>query len=240
MKDWNNIGIQDFLSQNADMVFVSLSSTQAVLEGIYHLHAHHPSKGNADCDYKLRIEIPNSFPRKIPIVRETSYKIPRDRRHHVNMDSDSLCLGSRISILQKMHENPTISGFVEKCIVPFLYSVTFNSFVFGELEHGCDGILEEYQDIFSVFTDMQVLNILLCISKKKRIANKYPCPCGCGYRLGKCKLHDIINRVRYLAPRNSFKVEYNNILKEKKIDHLLLQSNMKSISASSVYHQRFG
>jgi hypothetical protein len=227
MKVWNKIGIQDFLSNNADMAFVSLSSTQAVLEGIYHLHAHHPSKGNVDCDYRLRIEIPISFPKVIPIVRETSYKIPRDRKHHVSMDSvhhtDSLCLGSRINILQKIHENPTISSFVEKCVVPFLYSATLNSFVFGELEHGYDGILEEYQDIFSVFTDIQVLDILLCISKKKRIANKYPCPCGCGNRLGRCKLHYKINQIRYLASRNSFRAEYNNILREKKIDHLLLQ-----------------
>jgi hypothetical protein len=227
MKDWDKIGIKDFLLKNADMTFVASSSTQVVVEGTYHLHAYHSSKGNVDGDYKLRIEIPDSFPKEIPIVREVSYKIPRDNNHHVNRDTknhtDSLCLGSRIKILGIISEYPTISGFVEKCVVPFLYSTALNNFVFGELEHGCDGILEEYQEIFSVSTDRQVLNILLCMSRKKRIANKQPCPCGCGYRLGKCNLHEIINKIRRLASRNSFKVEYNNIIKEKKIEHLLHQ-----------------
>jgi len=222
MKYWNKIGIDEFLLKNTDMSFVALSSTQAVLEGTYHLCAHHPEGGDVDCDYKLRIEIPSSFPSEIPVVREKSYKIPRDRKHHINNDlvnyTDSLCLGSRIRILQKIHENPTVSGFVEKCVVPFLYSISIGKFIFGELDHGSKGILKEYKEIFSVTTNDQVLNILLCISKKKRIANKRICPCGCGYRLGKCKRHFIINKIRYLAPRNSFRNEYNNIIKQMRYE----------------------
>jgi len=224
MKDWNEIGITDFLCKNPDMVIVDLSSSRAVLEGVYHLCAYHPIRGNADCDYKLRIEIPVSFPKEIPIVRETSNIIPRDDNHHVNRNTihytDNLCLGSRIRILQKINENPTISGFIEKCVVPFLYAIATGGFVFGELDHGHRGISEDYEEIFSVLTSKQVLDILLCLSRKKRLANKQPCPCGCGYRLGKCKLHYRINNIRQLSSRNSFKVEYNNIIKERKYEAL--------------------
>ena len=220
MKDWNKKAITDFLCKNPGMKFVSLTLTQAVLEGIYHLSAHHSIGGNVDYDYKLRIEIPAAFPKEIPIVREISNKIPRDDHHHVSRDiinyTDNLCLGSRIRVLQKINENPTISGFIEKCVVPFLYANASDDFVFGELEHGWDGILDDYKEIFSVSTNEQVLKILLCVSKKKRIANKQLCPCGCKRRLGKCNLHNKINEIRYLASRNSFKVEYNNIVKARK------------------------
>ena len=202
------------------MVLKELSKTKIVLEGIYHLCAYSPVKGNADADYKLSIEIPVTFPKTIPIVREISYKIPRDKKHHISVNpinfTDSLCLGSRIRILQKMSEHPTISGFLEKCVVPFLYSIIKNKFLFGELEHDSDGIFDDYQELFDVTSDTQVLNVLLCLSKKKRIANKQLCPCGCGFQLGKCKLHYDINKIRKLASRNSFKMEYYNLVKDKR------------------------
>jgi len=222
MKDWDKIGIIDFLRNNPGMSFISLSDTKAILQGTYHLCAHHEKRGNAEFDYGLRIEIPAEFPNDIPIVREISYIIPRNDDHHINRDienyTDSLCLGARIKILQKISENPTITGFVEKCVVPFLYSVTKKEFVFGELKHYYKGIVEEYEDIFDVSGSNKVINILLCLSKKKRIANKYPCPCGCGKRLGKCILHNKINRIRRFDSKKSFKKEYYQILKEKYLD----------------------
>jgi hypothetical protein len=220
MKNWNKIGIADFLRNNPGMTFAALSSKQAMLEGTYHLSAYHPAGGNVDKDYNLRIEIPVSFPREVPIVREINYLIPRDNNHHINRGTDSLCLGSRIKILQKIYENPTISGFVEKCVVPLLYAAVLDDFVFGELEHGYRGILEDYKEIFSVSTSTQVLGILFCLSRKKRFANKQLCPCGCGHRLGKCKIHNTINNIRRLSFRNSFKIEYDNILKEKRYEVL--------------------
>jgi hypothetical protein len=139
-----------------------------------------------------------------------------DRNRDIIHYTDSLCLGSRIRILHEINKNPTISGFMENCVVPFLYAIASGDFIFGELAHGYEGIIDDYQDMFSVSTIKQVLDILLCISKKKRIANKDPCPCGCGYRLGKCKLRYTINKVRRLSSRNSFKAEYNIIVKERK------------------------
>jgi len=219
MKDWDKIGITDFLLNNSGMSIISLSDTKAILQGTYHLCAHHKKRGDVDFDYGLRIEIPAKFPNEIPIVREISNIIPRDDDHHVNRDkknyTDSLCLGSRIKILQKISENPTIIGFIEKCVVPFLYSITKNEFVFGELKHYYNGIIEDYEDIFDVSGSNKVIRILLCLSKKKRISNKYPCPCGCGKRLGKCILHNKINHIRRLASKKSFKEEYYQILNEK-------------------------
>ena len=231
MKNWNKIELTNFLYDNPDMVIVYLSSSRAVLEGVYHLHAHHPIRGNVDSDYKLRIEIPASFPKEIPIVRETGNIIPRDNRHHVSRDiinyTDNLCLGSRIRVLQKINEKSTISSFIEKCVAPFLYAIALDDFVFGELEHDWDGILDDYKEIFSVSTDEQVLDILLCISKKKRIANKQCCPCKCGQRLGKCKIHNKVNQIRRLASRNSFKAEYNDLLKEKQSAYFSNQLKFK-------------
>ena len=42
-------------------------------------------------------------------------------------------------------------------------------------------------------------------AKTDGVANKKPCPCGCGVRLGRCNKRFILNRYRNLAPRRWFR-----------------------------------
>jgi hypothetical protein len=218
MKNWDAIGINEFLRDNPEMSVKKLTNICLVIAGNYRCIAYHEKGGDTDLNYNLQIEIQAAFPKAIPIVREISHLIPRDKKHHVNRDyinkKDSLCLGSRIRILQTISRNPTVTGFVEKCVVPFLYSAKKGKFVFGELAHYYEGIVEDYEDIFDISGSQNVLMILNCLSKKKRIANKLSCPCGCGKKLGKCPFHFKINENRHLASRFSFKQEYDQIFQE--------------------------
>jgi hypothetical protein len=218
MTNWDAIGINEFLGENQEMSVKKLTNTCLVIAGNYRCIAYHEKGGDADLNYNLQIEIPATFPKAVPIVREISYLIPRYKKYHINRDynnkKDSLCLGSKIRILQIISKNPTVTGFVEKCVVPFLYSAKKGKFVFGELAHYYEGIVEDYEDIFDISGSQSVLKILNCLSKKKRIANKLSCPCGCGKRLGKCFLRFKINENRHLASRFSFKQEYEQIFQE--------------------------
>lgn len=158
--------------------------------------------------YRLKIEIPSTFPRAIPKVWELNGKIPLDGTFHVNPDK-TLCLGSPIQVLLKIAESPTIVGFVEACLIPFLYAVSRKKteggkFFMGELDHGEAGIIEDYKRIFRLKTRDEVLLTLDLLSLKKRVANKRPCVCGCGKLLGRCQFHYKINSVRRIAPRSWF------------------------------------
>lgn len=94
-------------------------------------------------------------------------------------------------------------------MVPYLFAVSNKiqsggEFVFGELPHGKKGIIDDYLDLFGLKSHEQVLNTIILLGMKKRLANKKPCPCGCGKRLGVCSFNYKINQFRKMAPRSWF------------------------------------
>ena len=206
LKKWEKIGLREFLLENPGIKIKEETETCLILHGRYNLIATKSGYDSVNEFYDLKIEIPSNFPYEIPNIIETSGKIPRDGEHHVNwydIGIENLCLGSRIRILSEIAKDPTIKGFVTNCIDPFLYSISIKKFVFGELPHGYYGILEDYKNIFGLRTNMQVIQTLNLICTKKRLANKKTCPCGCGKRLGKCRLHFLINKIRKNSTKKS-------------------------------------
>lgn len=186
-----------------------------ILKGTFSFSAA-PRGGKKITDsYQVEIIIPAAFPRVLPSVKETGGKIPRDGKYHVNLD-ETLCLGSPLRLFHKISIKPTLVGFAEHCLVPYLYAVSNKlqngeEFSFGELAHGEKGIIEDYLEIFRFKTRSQVDNALILLGTKRRIANKQPCPCKCGRRLGGCPLHSTLNDYRKLASRSWFKNHQKNL-----------------------------
>lgn len=202
------IGLKHFRKEQPYMAIKPSNIDGLILEGNFLFNTKYEQFPRVDETYKLRIVIPNSFPYEIPEVEELEKRIPRDGKHHINPSpSNTLCLGSPIKLLELLKKEPTLNGFINFCLVPFLYAITLKikyneDFIFGELAHGVKGIIDDYIEVFGVNSESQVKNILMMLSLKKRIANKLPCPCECGERLGKCLLRFKINKYRKLAPRS--------------------------------------
>lgn len=181
----------------------------AVFKGRFRFSATFVKKGTVDDSYCLIIKCPERFPKEIPVVFETGGRIPHDGKHHVNPDG-SLCLGSPLRLKWILAKKPTLVGFAEKCLVPYLYSMSRllmygEMFVFDELAHGDKGELNDYCSLFGLKATEQVLPTLYLLSVKKRHANKKRCPCGCGLRLGRCRLHYRLNEFRKLEPRTYYR-----------------------------------
>ena len=173
-----------------------------------------PPSAKEICDcYELEITVFPSFPRKLPSVREVAGRIPRDVHHHTYCDG-SLCLGSEIRLRLKLCNKPTLVGFAELCLVPYLCAMSrtlsgSERFPFGELAHGIRGIFDDYKSIFGLASDVQILAAIELLGMKRRIANKNPCPCGCGLRVGRCRLHLRLSKYRKIASRKWFKDHLN-------------------------------
>lgn len=211
-------GITEFLKDYPGMSLAPSRSSSIILKGIFSFTANSKCGHSITDSYKLQISIPRTFPKTPPTVKEIEKKIPRDGRHHINPD-DTLCLGSPIRILAKVSEQPSLVGFAETCIVPFLYAVSYKrehggDFIFGELAHGKKGIVDDYIELFGVRNREQVLQTLKLLGMKRRIANKKPCPCGCRNRLGKCSFNKKIQRYRAMAPRSWFNGHASSIATE--------------------------
>jgi hypothetical protein len=205
-------GITEFLAAQPRMALRPGTKGDLLIRGHFAFIAEHPAAGVIADAFELSIEVPRSFPAAIPRVTETGGRIPRDGQHHVNQHDDTLCLGSPIGLLLKIAEAPSLVGFAEACLVPYLYAVAHKlahggPFVFGELAHGGPGIMEDYLLIFGLKQPEQVFETLVLLGMKKRRANKRPCPCGCRRSLGQCRFNRRLAPFRRLASRPWYRTE---------------------------------
>lgn len=185
------------------------------LEGTFDFSAQAKESKQITDFYQLRIDISSAFPLVVPDVTEIGRKIPRDGKYHVNSDG-TLCLGSPLRLKWKLSQKPTLIGFAANCLAPYLYAISHSlkyggKFPFGELDHGRKGVVADYLALFSLRTEEEVRRTLFLLGMKKRIANKKPCPCGCGRRLGVCRFHYKINNFRKLAHRAWFRAHERDL-----------------------------
>lgn len=192
----------------AEQPFMSLQPSAGgiiVLEGDFGFSAVYEGQPQIEDRYSIRIVVPQKFPNELPEVSEVGNRIPRLADFHVNGDG-TLCLGSALSLMLLLQEQPTLTAFVTRCVVPYLYAMSLKldhgvDFVFGELEHGTKGLVDDYRTLFGLKEGAQLPLALKCLLLKKRIANKRPCPCGCGKRLGKCRFNAKIRHFRQVFPK---------------------------------------
>jgi hypothetical protein len=200
--------LEDFLNKNMHMSIKPSNLDGLIIEGKYHFKAKTDGHREVSDSYRLRIIVKNDFPYSVPIVEEIGNAIERIEDFHINPDN-SLCLGAPLRLLELLHKNPTLEGFVKYCLIPYLYAVTLKiqdgvDLIFDELAHGNEGIFSEYRNIFNLEDESAIKHAIKMLSLKKRLANKLTCPCNCGEKLGKCKnkLNIKINRFRYFASRS--------------------------------------
>lgn len=201
--------IVEFLDTYDDFSIAPSTNSDLVLKGKFAFKLTYKNENEIEGCYELEIRVPEDFPRSAPKVIEINNQIPRDGRYHINPNG-TFCLGTPLRELLVLSQNPSLLEFVDRLLNPYLYAVTSKlrhgkDFVFGELEHGDKGELSDYETLFQVKSPSAVLICLHLLSIRKRVANKKPCPCGCGLRLGSCELHNRLNPFRKIATRADFR-----------------------------------
>lgn len=209
VKNFSSFGLQDFLSRQPGMSTKPSVDSRIYIEGRFEFNAWKKGYAQISDSYLLQIQIPYLFPRELPVIFEIGGKIPRNGIYHVN-GNGSLCLGSRLRILELLSKDPSLTGFAKNCLIPFLYGASHKliyggQFPFGELEHEHIGELIDYQDLLGLKTIEQTQRALEYLSMKKNKANKMPCICGCGKLLGQCSFNLKLKKFRKLADRKWFK-----------------------------------
>jgi len=155
--------------------------------------------------FNLEIIIPFGFPATVPLAYERSGRIPDS--YHKFRDG-SLCLGSTLRLLMAFRQTPTVLAYAREFLVPYLYRFSYaeeyGRSPWPDLEHGEEGLLEDYSKLLGSPTPQMCAEFISLLGLKKRVANKRPCPCGSRLRLGKCHNH-LLNRIRGLGTRSSFR-----------------------------------
>lgn len=155
--------------------------------------------------FQIEVEIPHSFPSRPAYARETGGRIPEE--YH-KLKGNWLCLGSPTAIRLMLIRHPDITGFVEKLVIPYLFGYAYfektGKMPFGELDHGAKGLLQHFADLFGLASHDAAKKMVILAALQKRVANKYPCPCRSGRRLGRCH-HLVVNRYRNQLTRKWFR-----------------------------------
>ena len=201
-------GLSVFLKDYPHMSLRPTSRPGLVVQGSFHFAAKYEGYPEITDSFELRIVVPPAFPEDLPEVTELRQKIPRNCDFHVNPDA-TLCLGSPLRLLWNLSRHPSLPGFASHCLVPYLYAMSHKlqfggGFIFSELKHGPEGIIEDYLDMFGLSNPEQVRRVLRLLGMKKRSANKEPCPCECGNRLGRCRFNRKMRMFRQRASRSWF------------------------------------
>lgn len=182
-----------------------------VLKGTLDFHVIGPADEEIADSYAITLIVRPGFPKVLPGVRETGGRIPMD--YH-KLHGGELCVGAPTEIRLRLREVPTLLTFVEGFVVPYLYGYSHReihgTIPYGELAHGNDGIRQHLATMFRTKSIGQSEEFLRLAGLKKRTANKLPCPCGSGRRLGRCHNRSVNQRRREIG-RHWFAAEYERI-----------------------------
>lgn len=163
--------------------------------------------------YELDLLVPRAFPRELPRVFERGGRVPAT--FHTNPDG-SLCLGSPLRLLRSLATQPTLIGFADRCLVPYLYAHTHKErtgkLPWDDLAHGDVGLLQDYLKLFRARYADEVVAFLHFLAMRRRVANKLLCPCRSGRRLGRCHA-STLSPFRRVWSRRRFRTERDRMRK---------------------------
>lgn len=205
MMDW---GVREAMGVYSGLEIIPQGGNGLTLRGDLAFDARVAGGHRIVDQYAVGIKVPEGFPQELPCVEELAGRIPND--FHTNPDG-TLCLGSPVRLHLKLHSTPTLRGFIEGCLVPYLaghshYEQT-GDMLFNELDHGAPGLINDYKQLLKVDSKKAVLDLMKLMTVRKRRANKVACPCGSGKRVGRCH-HAVLNPLRHRLSRRWWRDEY--------------------------------
>lgn len=198
--------INELIERYPGLALYNESQTGFFIRGDLHFNA---SFGKTALEeiYEIEIVVPPGYPENIPTVKELSDKV--EIKTHI-FSNGSLCLGSPLRIRKLFSKQKNLVGFVEYCILPFLYSDAyyqkFNEMPFGELDHDGKGLLQFYREYLKIDNDLIVLSFLKILAENGYKANKH-CPCNSGKKAKNCH-GSTIKAMRSLLGSKQYSIEY--------------------------------
>ena len=124
------------------------------------------------------------------------------------------CGFARKSAIRSESDRCTAVRGTDTLVLPYLYGYSYYErhgvMIFGEQEHGDQGIRDQLGQLYQAPPIEGVEEYLRLTGLHKRVANKRPCPCRSGRRLGRCH-NRVVNALRSRLGRHWFRDEYENV-----------------------------
>lgn len=169
-----------------------------IIRGNIRFYAQFESYEPIEDAFDIEIVVSSTYPESPPVAKEIGGRIPK--RYHT-FENGTLCLGAPLAVKLTFYRFPSLLGFVEKQLIPYLYSFSYQQkngkqMPYGELAHGADGLLSYYKELFEVTSDISVTEFLFILASN-RYRGHLQCPCKSGKRIRSCHGGMIINLQKY-------------------------------------------
>lgn len=145
--------------------------------------------------YDIIINIPLSYPYDLPSLMETGNKIPKEANWHNS--NWTCCLSTNAKMFYLLENNITLLRWLEKFAHPYLanhvYKKKTGKYAGKEYDHGTNGLIQGYYEIFDLSGSNEVLQRLMLICELQKLGRNDPCFCKSGKKYKKCFLIDPSN-----------------------------------------------
>lgn len=146
--------------------------------------------GNYVNSFDINVVVPRNYPYGFPLLFETSNKFEHIPDRHIN-EEGSCCVCSLQESDLISQKGITIKDFFLGYVVPYLanqlYFDSEEEWANGDYEHGVEGILQFYRELFEMEPIHEVINLLSFFNTHKMNRNDN-CFCGKKEKLKRCHL----------------------------------------------------
>lgn len=164
--------------------------------------------------FEIELAIPGDYPKALPKVRDIGGKVAESYEHLYV--SKSFCLGVPVEERRVFLEQPSLLGYVNRLVIPYLYSYCYwkqhGTYPFGDQLHGNAGILRHYLDTLKVTDDFAVLTTLALLLEHG-YRGHHTCPCGNGLIVRRCH-GDVLRDLLRCHTRESLVSDFSAVLDE--------------------------
>jgi hypothetical protein len=146
--------------------------------------------GNYVDSFTIKVAVPKNYPHGFPLLFETGNKFEHIPDRHISEDG-SCCVCSLQESDLISQKGIAIKDFFLGYVVPYLanqlYFDSEEEWANGDYEHGAEGILQFYQELFEMEAIEEVINLLSFLNTQKMNRND-DCFCGKKEKLKRCHL----------------------------------------------------
>lgn len=179
--------VDELLSKHRGLAVISETDTEVIVAGKLPFEASADGLETITGSFDIEIRIPNDYPKQLPQAKELGNQIDSDYEHRYT--DGTLCLAVPIEERRVFAQQPTLLGFVDRLIVPYLYGYSFFKMYgyhpFDEAEHGYEGVLRHYMDFLELKNEVAALRVI-CFLFEHGYRGHHDCPCGSGLIVRKC------------------------------------------------------
>ncbi len=149
------------------------------------------SDGHVWDTYGIRILLPENFPYELPVLIETSGKIEQTAEWH---NVGFCCVATYAVMFRELGTPISLLKWLDRFVHDFLANHVIRlrdkEYPKGEYEHGTQGIIDGYKEVFGVDSEGEVLTRLRLLCGTTKIGRNDPCFCNSGKKYKKCFLQN--------------------------------------------------